>query len=817
MPTDPLQIQPDWLSAQSPREGRYVIGPLLGQGGMGDVHEAWDVVLCRTVALKVLKAIEPAALIRFMHEAQIHARVVHPNICRVYDVDNYQGSLRVAMQLVRGPNLEQCRGELSLREVTVIMALVAQAVHVVHRLNLVHRDLKPSNILLERDPEGGWTPFVCDFGLAMALDEPAMTYTRGVNGTPAYMAPEQRHGDRDRISAATDVYALGGTLHFALAGSPPGLDAPADQTVPRGMRCIIGKCLEADPDLRYPSAAALAEDLWRFQQGAPVLAARRRVPPFLRPRSLKRFKAALLVLAGAAVAAPLTYYRQSRVREAEAGQMALVHRIVVEALTQSRESRLELTQPVHDLRPRYARIRAWLEAERQKVRGLAPRWSGQGHFALGTAHGLARDWNAAKAELEMAWADGFRDPEVAGQLAWATLEVARSAAEAAEFAGGVPAPAAGPGHAAGILREPLAQTPDGAPGAVLAFLARDYQRGAATSHASFEATPFRWESAALESACLMALGRQELESGNLPGAKARCREALAAARAGLVIGESDPAMYHAVLQAGRQVEALDLDGGELAPALLQDLMVLCDKALRLDPGDPGLQDDWLGLRWLQARRLVLLGQDPALVLEAARVYLATWGKDPLTVRLRAARMLLWWQMAQQDLQRGRDPDPALIEALKTAGHTPFLDRDYFWELLNSKARADAARGVDPRPTLEAAMERMAPDLHGSPWTLKETLADSWLIRAGWEAGHGLDPAASLRNARALAESARAQNPDSGEAYALEGLGFLQELRASPRDRARLLVLARERLRLAMSRTSHGPCLARLRRAIEEQT
>ena len=192
--------QPIWLNAQCPREGRYVIGPLLGRGGMGDVHEAWDVVLCRTVALKVLKAIEPAALIRFMHEAQIHARVVHPNICRIYDVDNYEGSLRVAMQLVLGPNLEQARQDLSLKDVVTIVALVAQAVHVVHRLNLVHRDLKPSNILQERSAEGQWVPFVCDFGLAMAMDEPALTYTHGVIGTPAYMAPEQMHGDRNRIS-----------------------------------------------------------------------------------------------------------------------------------------------------------------------------------------------------------------------------------------------------------------------------------------------------------------------------------------------------------------------------------------------------------------------------------------------------------------------------------------------------------------------------------------------------------------------------------------------------------------------------------------
>jgi serine/threonine-protein kinase len=243
---------------------------------MGDVHEAWDVVLCRTVALKILKDLEPPALIRFMHEAQIHARVVHPNICRIYDVDNYQGTLRVAMQLVHGSNLEHTYRELSLPEVVTLLIQVCQAVHVVHQLKLVHRDLKPSNILLERDGQGHWMPFVCDFGLAMALDEPSLTYTNGILGTPAYMAPEQFRGDRDQVSAATDIYALGGTLHFALTGAPPAgptgssaarlnaARASGLPDIPAGLRAIITRCLEEDPANRYPTANALAEDLGRF-------------------------------------------------------------------------------------------------------------------------------------------------------------------------------------------------------------------------------------------------------------------------------------------------------------------------------------------------------------------------------------------------------------------------------------------------------------------------------------------------------------------------------------------------------------------------
>ena len=105
MPADAL-LQPEWLATQEPlqpRQGRYVLGPLLGQGGMGEVREAWDVVLRRTVALKILKTMNPVSLIRFMHEAQIHARLVHPNICRLYDVESSEGAPRISLQLVRGP------------------------------------------------------------------------------------------------------------------------------------------------------------------------------------------------------------------------------------------------------------------------------------------------------------------------------------------------------------------------------------------------------------------------------------------------------------------------------------------------------------------------------------------------------------------------------------------------------------------------------------------------------------------------------------------------------------------------------------------
>jgi serine/threonine-protein kinase len=823
------QNQPAWLNAQCPREGRYVVGPLLGRGGMGNVHEAWDVILCRTVALKVLKDIEPPALIRFMHEAQIHARVVHPNICRIYDVDNHEGALRVAMQLVHGDNLEHSRRDLSLMELVTVMALVAQAVHVVHRLNLVHRDLKPSNILLERSADGVWVPYVCDFGLAMALDEPALTFSHGILGTPAYMAPEQFRGDRERIGAATDVYALGGTLHFALTGRPPSgptgsssAHTPADPPIPRDLRTIIARCLQEDPELRYPTANALAEDLWRFRAGDPIRASH--------PRGIGRAgrmgrkvlgqARSFLPAAGAALlvlAAWLAY--QGHLRTVARQQMTMAQQAVLEAAAAAANLGRERMLPAHDLRPTYARLRSQLEREQSLAAILDPPWQDQVRYALGVTAYLTGDFPDAQAELERAWTAGFQGPEAACLLAEAAIAGAARSEQAAQFDTGLEA--AGPGTAA--VRAGALLGPNLGPGrpadeygsALAAFLAKDYLRAASASRACRAAAPWNAGAAVLESASLAALARQDLRSANLAGARSRFGEAMAAARGALA--QSDQALCHAYFQAARGLAALDRERGSLALPWLGELQTASDRALLLDPEDPALQDDWLGFRWLRAMRLLDLGQDPQADLDDARMFLDTRAREPLTPALRADRMLVYWLAARRDFGRGSDPGPALTQALKSAGHTPFLFRDYLVEVHNFQARVDASRGVDPRPALAPALEQLAPRLEkGAPWSLRESLAGSWLIRGEWETTHGLDGNASILNALILAETARQQNPASASAYALEGLAQVLELQAAPGRRRELLPMARERLRLSQERGFGGMDQILLKQALLRQ-
>jgi len=773
MPHDVLNLQPMWLDAQCPRMGRYVLGPLLGKGGMGEVLEGWDVVLCRVVALKILRNMDPTAVIRFMHEAQVHARVAHPNICRVYDVEVSDGTVMIAMQLVRGLNLDQARPDLATEEAVTLMAQVAEGVHAAHRLKLIHRDLKPSNILLERGEDGRWVPYICDFGLAMALDEPAFTASNGVIGTPAYMAPEQFRGDRSRIGPATDVYCLGGTLHYLLYGRPPAgslattgghggrkrtIELPTNREVHRDLKSILIKCLQPDPALRYGTASSLAEDLWAYLNGEKVNATLPGPLGRLWRRSRSRVAAVLPYALGAGgllcgAAATGLYLGHTQAREA-----ALAHRFEVEIRQVELDLQQERARPLHDLRPALARVRSRMETLQAEMTSQGA--AGPGHLALARAGLLLRDFGRARAEAERAWDAGGRGPAYARTLALAL----GSEAALGEGLGAPP----DPGRLETLLLQGRGLTGQGEAfgQALAARLRHDDLKAAAEGLAEAKANPWRVEAVALASASLCALGRAALEGGDLPGAQAKYREALEAAQGCLAMSPSDVLAHHAALAPARSLAELQLDQGQLTPESLAGLEAQCRQALKLDPGDPGLQDDWLGLRILKVMRLRDLGKDSREELDEAMIFQGTRLKEPLTRALRTGRMAVLWLQAQAAFERGEDPGPALHESLKVAEPAPFLSRDLRRDVLVFKARVEAARGVDPGPTLGEVLARIPVTDHPS-WTASQSACEAWLVRAEWEAAHGQDPAASLRKARTFINASLQLNPGSVAGRALE--------------------------------------------------
>jgi len=272
---------------------RYEIHKRIGRGGMADVFSARDLLLDRQVAVKVLFpefATDANFVERFRREAQSAASLSHPNIVNVYDWGKYEGTYFIVMEEVQGRTLAEILAtnkQLTSKQAAEIASEVAAALGFAHDNHVAHRDIKPANILIGTNGQVK----VADFGIARALNAPTesnLTQVGSVMGTATYFSPEQAQGAQP--DPRSDLYSLGIVMYEMVAGRPPFTgenpvsiaykqvhDAPQPLVqivadVPRSFEAIVAKLLAKDPKLRYPSAAALRDDLRRFRNDEPVQA-----------------------------------------------------------------------------------------------------------------------------------------------------------------------------------------------------------------------------------------------------------------------------------------------------------------------------------------------------------------------------------------------------------------------------------------------------------------------------------------------------------------------------------------------------------------
>jgi serine/threonine protein kinase/Flp pilus assembly protein TadD len=305
--------------------GDYELLEEIGRGGQGVVYRARQKSLNRTVALKMIglgQWATKAHLNRFRLEAEAAARLDHPCIVPIHEVGEREGCCYFSMNLVEGSQLDEVvkREPMPIRRAAELIAKLARAVHYAHEHGILHRDIKPGNILLD----GKGEPRLTDFGLARLVEtESTVTRTMEVLGTPSYMAPEQALGNNARVSSATDVYGLGAVFYQLLTGHPPFAGGTTFETVrlvldteprqprfwnakiDRDLATICLKCLEKDPQRRYSSALALAEDLERWLKHEPIQAHRAGV--FTRGRKWVRRNPSIAVMTAMllALAVPL--------------------------------------------------------------------------------------------------------------------------------------------------------------------------------------------------------------------------------------------------------------------------------------------------------------------------------------------------------------------------------------------------------------------------------------------------------------------------------------------------------------------------------
>jgi TolB-like protein/Flp pilus assembly protein TadD len=270
--------------------GDYELLGEIGRGGQGVVYRARQKSLNRPVALKVIglgRWAAKAHVRRFRLEAEAAASLNHPCIVPIYEVGEREGACYFSMGLVEGGQLDAIlrREPMPMRHAVELMAKVARTVHYAHEHGILHRDIKPGNILLDANGE----PHLTDFGLARLVEsESTVTRTLEVIGTPSYMAPEQAMGNNEDVSSTTDVYGLGAVLYQLLTGHPPFAGGTTYETIKllleteprpprllnpridRDLSTICLKCLEKDPQRRYSSALAFAEDLGRWLKHEPV-------------------------------------------------------------------------------------------------------------------------------------------------------------------------------------------------------------------------------------------------------------------------------------------------------------------------------------------------------------------------------------------------------------------------------------------------------------------------------------------------------------------------------------------------------------------
>ena len=279
-------------SGSTGRLGRFELLEKIAHGGMGVVYRARDPSLNRVVALKLMLAGQFAGeqeLKRFRVEAEAAARLDHPNIVPIYEFGELEGRPFLSMRFVDGANLaNHLHGmPMEARPIAKLMSTLARAIHYAHQRSVLHRDLKPANVLLDAAGQ----PHLTDFGLAKCLDSNHDVTLSGVMlGSPNYMSPEQAAGNFERLTTAADVYSLGAIMYELLCGRPPFRGETPLQTLrkvmeespvaphllykfaDRDLETICLKCMEKEPERRYGSAEALAEDLERWLRLEPILA-----------------------------------------------------------------------------------------------------------------------------------------------------------------------------------------------------------------------------------------------------------------------------------------------------------------------------------------------------------------------------------------------------------------------------------------------------------------------------------------------------------------------------------------------------------------
>lgn len=790
------EVEAPAISRRVPLPGtiaqRYEFRELLGEGGMGRVCRAFDRVLHREVALKLVRLEGDAPAERLLREARAQSRVSHDNVCRVFDAGEIEGQTYISMQLIAGPTLRQSVASLTRDEKLELIAQAADGVHAAHRCGLVHRDIKPGNIMLERRPDGSWKAYVVDFGLVRDLDA-STTATHAVAGTPHYMAPEQVRGAVDRIDWRADVWALGATLFELVAGSPPfgasssaevlvrvlrdEVQYPTSPRLPRDLRAILERCLEKEPERRYGSARELAEDLRRFSAGLPV-AARPAGPLQRLAKAARRNRqlAAVVAVSGLSLMVLTGLLAATAWRARERAELA--RRFGEEVAAVEAIARYSALLPPHDARRERHIVRARIDAIERQAREVGELATGPGAYAVGRGWLALGDATQARTSLQRAWDVGYRTPDTAAALGQAMATIYRRKLYEARGISSKEMRQFRERQLATELRDPalellrtggaVASTSPAYVEAVVALVEERWDDALTAARSAARDVPWLHEATRLEGEIWLARARAQSNRGESTDAADSIHQAeLAIARA-TDMARSDPAARALECKRRQLLVSEAATSGMVSPEpLLTPLRAACEAVLEIDPDASEALCDLSAGHQRCGMWLLDHGQDPSHVLgEAVALAEAALVCNPGDPAAHRALGYSAWGLSKHERKSGRDPRPwaqrAIASFESAAVNDPFDVRPLggLGTVLSELAQDERETGNDPLPLFAKALQA-----YGEALAVDPGAAAVYFNRgiAGWRAGdwatlHGLDARPHLRGAILDYRTAYALNP-----------------------------------------------------------
>lgn len=855
---------------------RYDFLGFLGEGGMGRVFAARDPRLGRDVALKFLKDEDPELARRFLVEARAQARVEHEAVCPVWEVGEVQGHLYIAMPLLKGRSLRDAAREMTLGQKVEVVSRVAEGLHAAHRIGLVHRDVKPGNVLVETTPDGGYRPFVMDFGLVRDTSVEGMTVTGLALGTPWYMPPEQALGHHSVIDRRSDVYSLGVSLYEILAGRLPfdggtpfdvmnrvltEEPVPVAKIVPgfpADLDTVVLKCLEKDPARRYDSARALADDLRRFLDGEPIAA--RPDGPATRLLRRARKNPALAAMAAGLLLAVVSFGVFAVRSRLETARRAEIARTLGEEMREMEVLVRFVSHllPLHDVNRERAVVRHRMRDLEARLEGMGPSARAPGSYALGRGHLVLGELDDARERLQRAWDLGLRTPDVAYALG---LTLAQLYERQRRGFVSAPTPAEREKRRRetdASLRDPALDLLAKARGArmdspayaeaLVAELQGDLDRAIVLAGKAAETAPWLYEARVLIGRALRRRGLEKMETGRDPEALADFDEAEAAYRAAVDVARSDPQAHEGLCSLYRD----RIDSAQIrrrpATEAFEVAAIWCGNAVLADPSSALSLLRASDVEWQWGLELLTGGKDPRARFRRA-VELAERtipSRFDVSYALDNVGIAMMYQ-SQWESEHGLDPGPSLAKAeasfRRCAREYPNLFSVHcnLAETLTVRARHERLQGRDPSSFLAEARASLVTGASVSGhfcvalgWVLAEEEAVHWQLLSGGDPAAAAEESArrlttlrevnpkavagllsGTRAALALAEHALLAGRDP-ERHVATALDLLREAgAASPGDKEASLLGAEALLVRARAARSDGPAWSAAGSAFQE--